>query len=71
PGYTGIRPRLDAPGTPLHGAPPDFRIEGQEVHGIKGLINLFGIESPGLTSCLAIAAYVGNGQTRNRMGAAA
>lgn len=58
PGYTGIRPRLDTPGTPLHGGPPDFRIEGSEVHGCKGLINLFGMESPGLTSCLAIGERV-------------
>lgn len=58
PGYTGIRPRLDRPGAPLHGAPPDFRIEGAPTHGCPGLVNLFGIESPGLTSCLAIGAYV-------------
>jgi len=58
PGYTGIRPRLDHPGAALHGAPPDFRIEGSETHGCPGLVNLFGIESPGLTSCLAIGAYV-------------
>jgi len=51
PAYTGIRPKLQAPGGP----PEDFVIQGQETHGIPGLINLFGIESPGLTSSLAIA----------------
>jgi len=54
PGYTGIRPKIHAPGTPG----PDFRIEGPREHGIRGLVNLYGIESPGLTSSLAIADYV-------------
>ena len=41
------------------GAPNlDFRIDGPAQHGVPGLINLFGIESPGLTSCLAIAEHV-------------
>ncbi|MGA9423318.1 MAG: FAD-dependent oxidoreductase, partial [Rhodanobacteraceae bacterium] len=54
PAYTGIRPRLSAPGEPA----ADFRIDGADCHGIKGLVNLFGIESPGLTACLSIADYV-------------
>ena len=54
PGYTGIRPKLTGPGEP----PRDFAIEGPETHGVEGLVNLFGIESPGLTACLAIGAYV-------------
>ncbi|MDB5743699.1 MAG: FAD-dependent oxidoreductase [Polaromonas sp.] len=54
PGYAGIRPKL----TP-HGAPAsDFLIQGPEAHGVPGLINLFGIESPGLTSSLAVANLV-------------
>jgi L-2-hydroxyglutarate oxidase LhgO len=52
PDYCGIRPKLSGPGQPA----ADFRIDGPEHHGIEGLINLFGIESPGLTSSLAIAA---------------
>jgi L-2-hydroxyglutarate oxidase LhgO len=54
PAYTGIRPKLTGPGE----APRDFAIEGAEVHGIEGLVNLFGIESPGLTACLAIGEHV-------------
>ena len=54
PGYTGIRPKLVAPGEGF----ADFCIQGPAEHGISGLINLFGIESPGLTSSLAIADYV-------------
>ena len=53
PGYSGMRPKLFAAGRET-----DFRIEGGETHGIPGLINLFGIESPGLTSSLAIAGHV-------------
>jgi len=52
PDYSGIRPKLSSPTEPA----ADFLIQDAAVHGIKGLINLFGIESPGLTSCLAIAA---------------
>jgi L-2-hydroxyglutarate oxidase LhgO len=54
PGYAGIRPKLQAPGTPAQ----DFMIQGPGAHGVAGLINLYGIESPGLTSALAIADHV-------------
>ncbi len=54
PGYTGIRPKLYSAGDPA----ADFVIQGPRNHGISGLVNLFGIESPGLTSCLAIADTV-------------
>jgi L-2-hydroxyglutarate oxidase LhgO len=56
PAYAGIRPRITGPGEAL----ADFRIEGPRTHGVAGLINLFGIESPGLTASLAIADYVVN-----------
>lgn len=54
PAYSGIRPKLNGPGE----VSADFRIDGPKHHGIKGLVNLFGIESPGLTASLAIAGYV-------------
>lgn len=54
PGYTGIRPKITGKGEPA----ADFVIQGPRDHGIKGLVNLYGIESPGLTSSLAIADYV-------------
>ncbi|MDI4664310.1 NAD(P)/FAD-dependent oxidoreductase [Xanthobacter autotrophicus] len=54
PGYAGIRPKIPGPG----GGPQDFVIQGPAIHGVAGLVNLFGIESPGLTSCLAIADKV-------------
>ena len=54
PTYCGIRPKISGPGEPA----ADFRIDGPETHGIPGLVNLFGIESPGLTSSLAIAEEV-------------
>ena len=54
PGYAGIRPKINAP----HEAARDFMIQGPADHGVAGLVNLFGIESPGLTSSLAIANYV-------------
>ncbi|XP_062224345.1 L-2-hydroxyglutarate dehydrogenase, mitochondrial [Phragmites australis] len=54
PGYSGMRPKLSGPGQP----PSDFVIQGEDVHGIPGLVNLFGIESPGLTSSLAIAEHI-------------
>lgn len=54
PGYTGIRPKLSKRGEPA----ADFAIQGPADHGIAGLVNLFGIESPGLTASLAIADEV-------------
>lgn len=54
PDYSGVRPKLSGPGEPA----ADFRIDGPAAHGIPGLVNLFGIESPGLTSSLAIAEDV-------------
>jgi L-2-hydroxyglutarate oxidase LhgO len=54
PGYTGVRPKVSGPSDPAG----DFMIQGPEVHGLAGLVNLFGIESPGLTSSLAIAREV-------------
>ena len=54
PGYAGLRPKISGPGEPA----ADFRIDGPARHGVVGLVNLFGIESPGLTSCLAIAEVV-------------
>lgn len=53
-GYTGIRPKIAPPGSPEQ----DFMIKGPSDHGVPGLINLFGIESPGLTASLAIARHV-------------
>ncbi|TVR07102.1 MAG: NAD(P)/FAD-dependent oxidoreductase [Salinarimonadaceae bacterium] len=52
--YSGIRPKLTGPGEPA----ADFVIEGPADHGLPRLVNLFGVESPGLTSCLAIADEV-------------
>ncbi|MCA3238856.1 MAG: NAD(P)/FAD-dependent oxidoreductase [Curvibacter sp.] len=54
PGYAGIRPKISGPGETAR----DFVIQGPETHGVPGLVNLFGIESPGLTSSLAIAQRV-------------
>jgi L-2-hydroxyglutarate oxidase LhgO len=54
PGYAGIRPKISGPKDPA----ADFVISGPAVHGVEGLVNLFGIESPGLTSSLAIAEQV-------------
>ena len=54
PDYTGIRPKL----FPAGGPATDFLIEGPAAHGIPGLVNLFGVESPGLTASLAIAEEV-------------
>lgn len=54
PGYAGIRPKIQGPGEPA----VDFVIQDRSVHGVDGLINLFGIESPGLTSSLALARDV-------------
>jgi L-2-hydroxyglutarate oxidase LhgO len=54
PGYTGIRPKLGPSGS----APQDFVVHGPETHGVQGLVNLYGIESPGLTAALALAEHV-------------
>ena len=54
PGYAGMRPKISGPGEPA----ADFMIHGPADHGVPGLVNLFGIESPGLTSSLAIGARV-------------
>jgi len=49
-----VRPKISGPGEPA----ADFRIDGPALHGVAGLVNLFGIESPGLTASLAIANEV-------------
>jgi L-2-hydroxyglutarate oxidase LhgO len=54
PGYAGVRPKISGPSDPAG----DFRIDGPDEHGVPGLVNLYGIESPGLTSSLAIAREV-------------
>jgi L-2-hydroxyglutarate oxidase LhgO len=53
-GYAGMRPKINAP----HEAAADFMIQGPAEHGVPGLVNLLGIESPGLTSSLAMADEV-------------
>ncbi len=54
PGYAGIRPKLSGPGEPAR----DFLISGPKDHGVDGVVNLFGIESPGLTSSLALGDFI-------------
>jgi L-2-hydroxyglutarate oxidase LhgO len=54
PSYSGVRPKIHTAGEKA----PDFRLDGPDLHGVAGLVNLFGIESPGLTSALAIAEEV-------------
>lgn len=54
PAFAGIRPRL----VTNNKKPPDFIIQTEQQHGLRGLVHLFGIESPGLSSCLAIARHV-------------
>lgn len=54
PDYAGVRPKVAGPGEPA----ADFVVQGPSDHGIPGLVNLFGIESPGLTSCFALAGLV-------------
>jgi L-2-hydroxyglutarate oxidase LhgO len=54
PDYAGLRPKIHGPGEPQ----PDFRVDDESVHGLEGLVALFGIESPGLTSSLAIGEEV-------------
>jgi L-2-hydroxyglutarate oxidase LhgO len=56
PGYAGIRPKIQAPNE----IAKDFVIQDSSTHGVKGLVNLYGIESPGLTSSMAIAEEVLN-----------
>src|SRR2546428_1819171 len=52
PGYSGIWPKTAGPGEPA----PDFHIQGPREHGVPGLVHLFGVESPGLTASVALAA---------------
>ena len=54
PGYAGIRPKISAPDEPA----ADFLVQGPQAHGVPGLVNLYGIESPGLTASLALADHV-------------
>ena len=54
PAYAGIRPKINGPGQDA----ADFCVQGPQVHGVAGLVNLFGIESPGLTSALALGEWV-------------
>ena len=54
PGYAGVRPKIERPG----GSTTDFLLQTEQDHGLAGLINLFGIESPELTASLAIADWV-------------
>ncbi len=54
PGYAGIRPKISGPDDPA----ADFLVQGPAVHGVPGLVNLYGIESPGLTASLALADEV-------------
>jgi L-2-hydroxyglutarate oxidase LhgO len=54
PGYAGMRPKISGPDEPA----ADFLIQGPAQHGLPGLVNLLGIESPGLTSCLAIGEHI-------------
>ncbi len=54
PAYSGVRPKLRGPGEPA----ADFVIQGPAEHGVAGLVNLYGIESPGLTASLALAEEV-------------
>ena len=68
PGYAGIRPKISGPDEPA----ADFALVGPAVHGVPGLVNLFGIESPGLTASLAIGHAVLNaldGQTNEEAAA--
>lgn len=65
PGYSGLRPKIHGPDAVF----ADFVVQGPREHGVSGLVNLFGIESPGLTSSLAIADYIAE-QARDHRGSA-
>ncbi len=54
PGYCGVRPKLKGQGS----SASDFVIDGPDTHGVNGLVNLFGIESPGITASMAIASHI-------------
>lgn len=54
PGYAGIRPKISGPADPA----ADFMVQGPDIHGVPGLVNLYGIESPGLTASLPLADEV-------------
>ena len=54
PAYAAVRPKLSGPQDPV----ADFAIQGPDIHGVRGLVSLYGIESPGLTASLAIAEQV-------------
>ena len=64
PGYAGIRPKISGPTEPA----ADFVVSGPAEHGIGGLVNLFGIESPGLTASMAIGAHVAAVVNRSNTG---
>jgi L-2-hydroxyglutarate oxidase LhgO len=59
PAYAGIRPKISGPNE----VAPDFRVDGAETHGVAGVVNLFGIESPGLTASLALAELIADRAT--------
>jgi len=54
PGYAGVRPKISGPSEPA----ADFVVQGPEVHSVPRLVNLYGIESPGLTASLPLADEV-------------
>ena len=54
PGYAGVRPKISGPREPA----ADFVVQGPQVHGVPGLVNLYGIESPGLTASMPLADEV-------------
>ena len=66
PGYAGIRPKLSGQGEPA----ADFVVQGPSDHGVPGLVNLLGVESPGLTASMALADLVVEGLAPGRCRAA-
>ena len=54
PAYSGVRPKLSGAGQ----AARDFEIQGPTAHGVAGLVQLYGLESPGMTASMAVAQYV-------------